>query len=562
MPTFCETLKERYLSTPEQTAIFMLLSGREDSSLSYRDLLRGAAGYAATLEAQRVQPGDVVILIFQHSFELIHAYFGCILHGAIPSIMPFLTEKLLPERYRADLAALVGVTKPKAIFTYREFEQEVKTVTGPDTSVRAVIYSEDAAFPRDPDFSVLRGMQRKDEDIVLLQHSSGTTGLQKGVDLSHRAVHNQLEHYRKELAINNEDVIVSWLPLYHDMGLIACFLMPILLGVPLVLLSPFDWVRAPHRLMQAVSKYKGTLSWLPNFAYNFCAQKVRDRDLDGVDLSSWRAISNCSEPMRFESQQSFFERFKDFGLKKEALCTCYAMAENVFAVTQGGIKSPVAYDEIDREAMQKDWLAKPAMKGRPAVKMPSAGKPIEGTEVKVVDAHGKGVSERTIGELILRSDCMLTEYFHRPDATEKAIRDGWYYTGDYGYMVGGEVYVCGRKKEMIIVGGKNVYPMDLEELAMSVRGVHPGRVSAFGVFNDETGTEDVIMVAEVETNEPSERENIRDEIRATVTRGSAVTLRQVYLVGPHWLVKTSSGKNARTANKEKYLKETSQVVRK
>lgn len=562
MATFCETLKERYLSTPEQTAIFILLSGREDSSLSYRDLMRGAAGYAATLEAQRVQPGDVVILIFQHSFELIYAYFGCILQGAIPSIMPFLTEKLLPERYRADLAALVGVTKPQAIFTYREFEQEVKTVTGSDTSVRAVLYAEDAASPRDPVFSVLRGMQRKDEDIVLLQHSSGTTGLQKGVALSHRAVHNQLEHYRKELAINNEDVIVSWLPLYHDMGLIACFLMPILLGVPLALLSPFDWVRAPHRLMQAVSKYKGTLSWLPNFAYNFCAQKVRDRDLDGVDLSSWRAISNCSEPMRFESQQAFFERFKDFGLKKEALCTCYAMAENVFAVTQGGIKSPVAYDEIDREAMQKDGLAKPAMKGRPAVKMPSAGKPIEGTEVMVMDAHGKGVSERTIGELILRSDCMLTEYFHRPDATEKAIRDGWYYTGDYGYMVGGEVYVCGRKKEMIIVGGKNVYPMDLEELAMSVRGVHPGRVSAFGVFNDETGTEDVIMVAEVETNEPSERENIRDEIRATVTRGSAVTLRQVYLVGPHWLVKTSSGKNARTANKEKYLKETSQEVRK
>ncbi len=557
MSTFCETLKERYLTTPEQTAIFVLLSGRVDTRLSYRELLRGAAGYAATLQERGVQPGDVVILIFQHSFELIYAYFGCILQGAIPSIMPFLTEKLLPERYRADLAALVGVTKPQAIFTYREFEQEVKTVTGLDASVRAVIYAEDAASPRDPDFSGLGGMQRKDEDIVLLQHSSGTTGLQKGVALSHRAVHNQLEHYRKELAINNKDVIVSWLPLYHDMGLIACFLMPVLLGVPLVLLSPFEWVRAPHRLMQAVSKYKGTLSWLPNFAYNFCAQKVRDRDLDGVDLSSWRAISNCSEPMRFESQQAFFERFKDFGLKKEALCTCYAMAENVFAVTQGGIKSPVAYDEIDREAMQTEWLAKPALEGLPVVKMPSAGKPIEGTEVMVMDAHGKGVSERTIGELILRSDCMLTDYFHRPDATEKAIRDGWYYTGDYGYMVGGEVYVCGRKKEMIIVGGKNVYPMDLEELAMQVNGVHPGRVSAFGVFNDEAGTEDVIMVAEVETNDPSERESIRDEIRATVTRGSAVALRQVYLVGPHWLVKTSSGKNARTANKEKYLKETS-----
>jgi fatty-acyl-CoA synthase len=378
------------------------------------------------------------------------------------------------------------------------------------------------------------------------------------VALSHRAVHNQLEHYRKELLIDENDVVVSWLPLYHDMGLIACFLMPILLGIPLVLLSPFDWVRAPHRLMQAVSKYNGTLSWLPNFAYNFCAQKVRDRDLEGIDLSTWRAVTNCSEPMRHESHMAFYERFKELGFKRESLCTSYAMAENVFAVTQGGIKSPVTVDEIDREAMQTAWRAEPAREGRPSVKMPSAGLPIEGTQVRVVDEQGNGVSDRAIGELILRSDCMLSGYYNRPDATEKAIRDGWYFTGDYGYMVAGEVYVCGRKKEMIIVGGKNVYPMDLEELAMTVPGVHPGRVSAFGVFNETSGTEDVVMVAEVETEDPAERVRIGDEIRASVTRGSAVALRQVYLVGPRWLVKTSSGKNARVHNKEKYLKETGQ----
>jgi acyl-CoA synthetase (AMP-forming)/AMP-acid ligase II len=190
--------------------------------------------------------------------------------------------------------------------------------------------------------------------------------------------------------------------------------------------------------------------------------------------------------------------------------------------------------------------------------MPSAGLPIEGTQVRVVDEQGNGVSDRAIGELILRSDCMLSGYYNRPDVTEKAIRDGWYFTGDYGYMVAGEVYVCGRKKEMIIVGGKNVYPMDLEELAMTVPGVHPGRVSAFGVFNETSGTEDVVMVAEVETEDPAERVRIGDEIRASVTRGSAVALRQVYLVGPRWLVKTSSGKNARVHNKEKYLKETGQ----
>ncbi len=559
MATFCDTLRERYQTSPDQVAIQVLLTGREDTALTYRDLLRGAAGYAATLEARGVQPGDVVILIFQHSFELIYAYWGCILRGAIPSIMPFLTEKLLPERYRGDLAALVSVTRPQAIFTYREFEGEVGAVAGADTSVQAVIFADEALPPRDPNFESMGGCHRVETDIVLLQHSSGTTGLQKGVALSHQAVHNQLEHYRKELSIDQKDVIVSWLPLYHDMGLIACFLMPILLGVPLVLLSPFEWVRAPHRLMQAVSKYKGTLSWLPNFAYNFCAQKVRDRDLEGVDLSSWRAISNCSEPMRHESHEALYEKFRQYGLRREALCTCYAMAENVFAVTQGGIKSPVAVDEIDREAMQTAWRAEPAREGYPSVKMPSAGLPIEGTEVKVVDESGVEVGERVIAELALRSDCMLSEYYNRPEVTSKAIRDGWFFTGDYGYMVGGEVYVCGRKKELIIVGGKNVYPMDLEELAMTVGGVHPGRVSAFGIFNESSGTEDVVIVAEVETEDPAERLRIGDEIRAAVTRGSAVALRQVYLVGPRWLVKTSSGKNARVLNKEKYLKETGQA---
>ena len=301
----------------------------------------------------------------------------------------------------------------------------------------------------------------------------------------------------------------------------------------------------------------GARSGAPNFAYNFCAQKTRDRDLEGIDLSTWRAISNCSEPMRYESQRAFYERFAPYGLKESTLCTCYAMAENVFAVTQGGIDKPVLVDEIDREAMQARKLAEPATAQNPSVKMVSAGSPIRNVEVKVVDEKGHDLPDRHIGELILRSDSMLTGYYHRQDATEKSIKNGWYYTGDYGYKVGEEVFVAGRKKEMIIVGGKNVYPMDLEELAMEVPGVHPGRVVAFGVFNEAAGTEDVVIVAEVETGDQEERDAIGDAIRQTVTRGSAVALRHVYLVDAKWLIKTSSGKNARTANKEKYLKETS-----
>jgi len=555
MTIFAQQLLQNYRDVPDKTAVTLLLSGREDQPISYRSLIEGAAGWQAAYARAGVQSGEVVVLILQHGLDLIHAYWGAILQGAIPSIMPFLTEKLQPDHYRADLAALVSITRPECLVTYREFEGEVRQALSPDSSVRAVILAEDVHSISAPDLSNVRGLMRAPEDIVLLQHSSGTTGLQKGVALSHQAVFNQLHAYSKTLLLAENDVIVSWLPLYHDMGLIAGFLMPILLRVPLVLLSPFDWVRAPYRLMQAVSRYHGTLSWLPNFAYNFCAQKIRDRDLAGVDLSTWRAISNCSEPMRYASHQAFYERFAPYGVKESALCTCYAMAENVFAVTQGGIVSPVQVDEIDREAMQVEKLARPAIPGRPSVKMLSAGSAIVNTQVKIVDEHHHDVPDRVIGEVALKSDCMLTEYYHRPDATAKAFTHGWYLTGDYGYKVGDQVYVTGRKKEMIIVGGKNVYPMDLEELAMTVPGVHAGRVVAFGVFNEESGTEEVVLVAEVETKSPEEREQIADSIRQTVTRGSAIALRHVYLVDRKWLIKTSSGKNARTANREKYLKE-------
>ena len=291
-------------------ALHVLLAGKPDQPLTTRQLIGGAADWQRALERAGILPGEVVILILQHSLELIYAYWGCVLHGAIPSIMPFLTEKLLPERYRADLASLVGITKPEAVMTYREFEPEVHAALGSGSSVRHVLVSDQVSAEGTVDFTRFAGMRRAPEDIVLLQHSSGTTGLQKGVALSHEAVFNQLESYSRSLRLTADDVLVSWLPLYHDMGLIAGFLMPILRRVPLVLLSPFEWVRSPVRLLQAVTKYRGTLSWLPNFAYNFCAKKIRERDLEGIDLSSWRAISNCSEPMRYESHQLFLERFR------------------------------------------------------------------------------------------------------------------------------------------------------------------------------------------------------------------------------------------------------------
>lgn len=552
---FPERLKALHSQDPQRVAVTLQFPSADDLPVTLDGLLRGSQSFAQAYARQGIRPGEVVVLILQHGEDLLYAFWGAVLHGAIPSIMPFLTEKLSPERYRADLASLMEVTQPAAIVTYPEFENEVRSVIREGSSVRAVIVTDRIPPAAEVDFDSLEGFQRKPEDIVLLQHSSGTTGLQKGVALSHQAVFNQLNAYSRALNLQKDDVVVSWLPLYHDMGLIAGFLMPILSGIHLVLMSPFDWVRAPYKLMQSVTRYRGTLTWLPNFAYNFCAQKIRDRHLEGVDLSSWRAVINCSEPVRWESHRAFYDRFKDYGLRWEALQTSYAMAENVFGVTQSRLGSEPTVHEIDREAFMVERVAKSPLDGRPSMKMMSSGYPLENVEIRILDEQGNDLPERHIGEVALKSDCMLTGYYNRRDLTEKAFRDGWYLTGDYGYIADGEIFVSGRKKDMIIVGGRNVYPQDLEALTYEVPGVHAGRSVAFGIFNEEQGTEEVVIIAEVDSEDPAEQQRIADAIRLHVTKNSAIALRHVKVVDPKWIIKTSSGKTARSANKEKFLKE-------
>ena len=554
MTTFSKRLLEAYQEVPERIAVHLLRSGEPDLPISYRDLLEGASGYASALSAAGVHPGEVVILILEHGESLLQGFFGAVLQGAIPSIMPFLTEKLSPEQYRLSLEALFKIVSPAAVITNRAFVEEVQRARK-NQIPRTILLCDQISPAHELQLQALPGLRVTPEHTVLLQHSSGTTGLQKGVALSHTAVFNQLSSYGKALHLNDQDVIVSWLPLYHDMGLIAGFILPILSRIPLVLMSPFDWVRAPHRLMQAIARYRGTLTWLPNFAYNFCAQKIRASQMEGVDLSSLRAVINCSEPMHWGSHQMFLDRFKPFGLQAGALATCYAMAETVFAVTQGGIDAPVTVDTIDGSALTTQQLALPAPSQDGAVRMLSAGRLIDNTLIRILDERGQDLPERHIGEIAIQSDCMLNGYFNRPELTAKAFLDGWYLSGDLGYLANDEVYITGRKKDLIIVGGKNIYPQDLERLAGEVSGVHPGRIVAFGMFNPEIGTEEVVLVAESDVLDPEGQSSIAREIQARVTRGSDISLRTVQIVARGWLLKTSSGKIARSANRKKYLDE-------
>ncbi len=562
--TFAHKLKWWFEEKPNQKAITFVYRKNPQHVVDYHTLFRGAGAYAKALEAAHIQPHEVVIIILQHSEALVYAFWGCVLRGAIPSIMPFLTEKLSPQYYRHSIQTLLEITKPAAIITSTEFLGEVRQALKADCSVRVVLEADPIESLTNDELddviskgtAVLRGLAAEAQDIVLLQHSSGTTGLQKGVALSHQAVFRQLDNYAQAIHLDEGDTIVSWLPLYHDMGLIAGFIMPLLCGVPLVLMSPFEWVRAPQLLLQAISEHRGTLTWLPNFAYHFCSQKIRDADLEGVNLASLRAVINCSEPMYKYSHDLFLERFRPYGFREEALATCYAMAENVFAVTQGGIDEKVRIDCISRRAFTEQHIAKVAQEGEEAMYMVSAGKPIPNVEVKVLDQQSRAaLPQRQVGEIALRSNCMLSGYYNRPDVTAEAFHDGWFLTGDLGYMAEGEVFITGRKKDLIIVGGKNVYSRDLENIVNEVAGVHPGRTAAFGVPNVQSGTEDVAIVAETDEESPERREEIAEAVREAIAKNSDVVARYVRIVERGWLVKTSSGKVSRSANREKFLAE-------
>ncbi len=552
MTTLVDRLEERYHHTPERVAIHCLM-GDSEQPLTYKMLLDGAAGVARYLTAAGVGVGDVVILVLPHGWELLTSFFGALISGGVPSILAFPSEKLDPQRYSRSLAALIEVTRPAALITDKSFESEVRSALADRVSSPRILLVGDLGTGESGDFSNLPAYKRSSDDIVLLQHSSGTTGLQKGVALSHRAILTHVERYADMIQMDTKDVVVSWLPLYHDMGLIAGFLMPILLGVTLVLMSPHEWVRAPYRLLQSVTRYGGTLSWLPNFAFNFCAQKIRERDLENVDLSSWRAVINCSEPMRLESHEQFLERFKLHGLREEALATCYAMAENVFAVTQSGIGSMVNVDRLDRGAFRESHLAKPVGVGQESLAILSAGKPLPNTQIRILDGERNELPPHVVGEIAIKSDTLLTGYYRREDLTQGAFHDGWFLTGDLGYLFGGELYVTGRSKEIIIVGGTNVYPQDLETLAGEVDGIHPGRVVAFGLFNEQLGTEEVAVVAEADVEEPVERERLAEAVRLAINRSSDVSVRHVRVVPRGWVIKTSSGKLARHANRQKFI---------
>lgn len=547
---FASLLDAASLAEPSDSlpAVILVQTGQEAIHVSRAEFQRQSYAAVAAIRAEGMRPGDLLIIAHDDILKTMYVFWGALIAGVMPSIFPTLTEKLDPDIYMERMAQLVSLSDVRAIFTSAAF---APTLT---EHVTCPVWSEFAISQFVPD-TAPQPQGPATESIAFLQHSSGTTGLQKGVALSHTAVLNQIASYSEDLQLSTTDVVVSWLPLYHDMGLIAGFLLPIFQGVPLVIMSPFDWVSNPALLFKAIDRYGGTLCWLPNFAYNHCARRIRSADLEGLSLHSMRSFINCSEPVHYASHKLFLDRFNDLGVTDDKLGVSYAMAENVFAVTQTPTGQSASVDWIDRQMLITQQHASPLPVDDPnAAPQVSCGPPITGVDVQVLDTNDTPLPERTVGELAIKSNSMLTGYYHRDDLNPFTAT-GWYKTGDMGYMADGEVYVIGRSKDLIINAGKNIYPQDIEAIVNTVSGIHPGRAVVFGVPDEKEGTELIAIVAEVDADDADERRRISQQIRQQVVKQSMATASYVHLVERGWLIKTSSGKIARAANRDKWLAE-------
>lgn len=518
---------------------------------SYNDVLARARKWASALRVEGLVAGDHVVVIVPHSLDTYAAFLGALIGGFVPAMFAFPSPKLSVQEYFKSFEALLNVTQAVCVVVYEELANTIDSigVKLPGTCRLLRV----AAIENAVDDGVNVESTIVADDVAFLQFSSGTTGLKKGVEVSHRALLWQVDSYARAIRLSPEDVIVSWLPLYHDMGLITCLLLPFLTGTRLVAMSPFDWVKQPQMLLRALHDYRGTLCWLPNFAYNLLANTTSENEAKKYDLCAVRGFVNCSEPIMAESHELFLRRFAVSGVSESALAASYAMAENTFAVTSGGLGNALPHISVDADALTNEARAKPSAAGGRSRVVASSGRVLPGVKMRVVDDAGTELSPGSLGELWIQGPCLFAGYKNNPEATASSFADTWYRTGDIGFEWNEELFVVGRKKDLIIIGGKNIFPQDLEALINSVRGVVPGRCVALGISNTRSGTEDLVIIAEAESSDLSQRAELMNTIFAEIASSTEVRPSDVFLVEPGWLRKSTSGKIARNENRARYL---------
>ncbi len=546
---YLEALRRQFRATPQRVFCRQIASGGQETIITWSDLERGCAATVVALNGSGARAGGEVLVFLRHRPELYSAFFGAMLGGWAPAFMPCPSARQDAGLYWSAHAELFRRIRPAAVITDRDTLQGMREA-GLDLCGAAVIEVEELAAASGA--ALAPGAERSGSDIAFVQHSSGTTGLKKGVALSFDAVVAQVDAYAGSLGLGPQDVIVSWLPLYHDMGLIACLVLPAMLGVEIVHLDPFAWVAEPHSLFEQIERRRGTLCWMPNFAFEHLAALVPSGGRR-YDLASVRAFIDCSEMCRPASLDRFQAAFAADGVRPQAMQCCYALAEAVFAVAQTPLAAPPRRLRAASASLHRGLPVREPRDGEPATELLEAGPPLPGMSVRIVDADRQPMPDGAVGEIELSATYLFSGYQGEPERTAAKLRGGAFATGDLGFLHDGRLYVLGRMDDLIVVNGRNLYAHEVEAELSRVEGVKPGRVVAVGVVDERIGSQGLVVIAERADGSPVADRDLRRAVAETLNTLFAVVPRQVKLVEAGWLVKTTSGKISRKENLARLL---------
>jgi fatty-acyl-CoA synthase len=521
------------------SAITLIDRDLNETSLPYTELASEASRAAGGLQRHGIRPGDRVCLLSPTCGELLACLFGTWWAGAVPVVLPLPRRLSELEAYLEDIAGRVAKSGARLLVVADIFTEQGVSLDA--AGAPAVRPSELIGSHADPHES-------SPEDLALLQFTSGTTARSRAVALNHRQILTNMACAGDLVGLDrSRDVFVSWLPLFHDMGLIGMLVGAVAYNVPLVLLPTEEFLARPGSWLDAISAYKGTITASPNFGYGLAARDLSSKPRP-LDLSSCRIAANGAEAVDAVTIASFAAATEPYGFKASAMCPMFGLAEATLAVTLSGGGEPLRVEWVDRDALERERRVVPSAAGAAGAKSVIAcGRPIPGTEVAIVGEDGAVLAGGQVGEIAVRGPCVMTGYYEDRAATDEALRDGWLHTGDIGFWGEHGLVVCGRKKDMIILGGRNLYPEDYEFWTERVPGVRRGNVIAFALHDLER----MVVVAET-TASREDAQGVAREALVTLRKKLPRGPEEVVLIEPGTLPKTSSGKRQRGACRERY----------
>ncbi len=546
--TLVEVLDWHVARHPDRTHVTFYRGEDETETLSYGELADAAARVAGALAHSGISPGSAVALMLPSGLDFFRCFLGILVAGAVPvPIYPPARPAQLEDHLRRQ-AGILRNCEARVLVTFDRVRPLARMLTGLCPTLDRVITPADLDAPTVPRLPVSA------DDLALLQYTSGSTGAPKGVMLTHANLLANIRAWGRAVGLSSTDVGVSWLPLYHDMGLIGAWLGSLYHAFPLVLMSPLDFLARPERWLWAIHHHRGTVTAAPNFAFDLCVKRLAGQALEGLDLSSWRLAANGAEPVNPDTLERFAAAFAPYGLRRETLAPVYGLAECSVGLTVTPPGRGARIDAVDREALMTRGRAEPAAPGDvTAMHFVSCGAALPDHELRIVDEAGRELPERVTGSLEFRGPSATCGYYRNPDKTAALFHDGWLVTGDYAYLADGEVYFTGRAKDLIIRGGRNFYPYDLEQAVGDLAGIRKGCVAAFGVADARQAGEQLVVVAETRESDAGARQALERQIVATASDQLGLPPDVVVLAPPHAVLKTSSGKIRRAAIRDAYL---------